>query len=85
MRIRMLGAAMLAIAVTACTKGWMSTPEAEVAVLSAGPQSVVVGPVGSATDARGRSLADAHCRQYGLAAHLPRMIDVDKAHFICIQ
>lgn len=77
---------IMVLALAACTKGWLPTSaETDVAVLSGGPQGVVVGPARSAADARARSVADVHCRRHGLSAEWPRMIDTDKVHFICIQ
>ena len=89
MRVTIAILSILACALAACAEDGAASfgiqPKPGPAIVDAGPQSVIVGPVGNASDTHAKKIAEAHCNQFGLVARLPRMIDSDKVHYICVQ
>ena len=53
-------------------------------VLAASEHSILISPVGSPGDSRAKALASEHCRQFGFAAIVSRMINRKTVLYLCL-
>lgn len=72
-----------AMLLTACAGPLAQGLRSEVKIEAASANSVVIGPVSSASDSAAERLATEHCKKYGLNARFPRMVSASSVHYQC--